>query len=271
MHTDRLGDVLMSGKPAIGIYIAEPNMVELAAHLGFDWFMIDLMFTSTDWGKLEYLMRTGEANEITPVVRVQSNPWLGYDHRVAVDVSRILGLGFQYVMVSNSGKREMEECAIVSREWHRRNSVVHPFGDFDEWEPGSAALAKRTHVFPQPETVQALRELQETVSIPEIDSAFIAMTDASKALTGVDRPAAKPDWYTKALWELVDEMVSATKARGGFLGANTSYAYDMREMTRRVERLHEHGVQMIMAQGATFLFQVAIGAFLREVHAAVGR
>jgi 2-keto-3-deoxy-L-rhamnonate aldolase RhmA len=52
-------------------------MVELAAFLGLDWFMIDMMFTVLDFGRTQLLIRTGEAAEITPVVRVQSNPWLG--------------------------------------------------------------------------------------------------------------------------------------------------------------------------------------------------
>ena len=34
--------------------------------------------------------------------------------------------------------------------------------------------------------------------------------------------------------------------------------------------LHDHGVQMIMAQGANFLFQVAMTAFLKEVRPLIG-
>lgn len=44
------------------------------------------MFTGLDFGRTLLLIRTGEAAEISPVVRVQSNPWLGYDPRIAVDV-----------------------------------------------------------------------------------------------------------------------------------------------------------------------------------------
>jgi hypothetical protein len=39
----------------------------------------------------------------------------------------------------------------------------------------------------------------------------------------------------------------------------------MVEIRRRIEHLQEHGVQMIMAQGANFLFQVAMNQMLKEL------
>ena len=62
----RLHRLIREGKTALGITIADVQMVELAAHLGFDWFMIDQMFTSNDWGKTQDLVRAGEAYGITP-------------------------------------------------------------------------------------------------------------------------------------------------------------------------------------------------------------
>jgi predicted ATPase len=36
-------------------------------------------------------------------------------------------------------------------------------------------------------------------------------------------------------------------------------------MKKRIRKLHEHGVQMIMAQGAPFLFQIAMNEFLGDL------
>jgi len=39
------------------------------------------------------MIRACEAAGITPVVRVHSDPWTVYDHRIAVDLSRLQGIG----------------------------------------------------------------------------------------------------------------------------------------------------------------------------------
>jgi 4-hydroxy-2-oxoheptanedioate aldolase len=258
---NRLLDKLTSGQRALGLYINSADMVDLCGHLGFDWFMIDQMFTSNDWGKTEDLIRAGDAANITPVVRVQSNPWMGYDHRIVVDVSRVLGIGAQFVLVSNSGLKEIEECAAVSGDWHKRALTVHPYSSFDEWDDVRDAQNEVTYVIPQPETQAALDAIEQYMQMDEIRAVFIAMTDASRVLTGKH----KPDFYDARLWEYVDRAVELGREYGVFIGANTSYAYSMEEIAKRVRMLDDHGVQMIMAQGANFLFQVAMNEFLAEV------
>ena len=261
-----LQEKLSDGDTALGLYINSPDMVELCGFLGFDWFMIDQMWTSNDWQKTEELIRTGEAAGITPVVRVQSNPWLGYDHRIAVDVSRVFGIGAQFVFVSNSGKEEIEECLEASRGWHKRIMTIHPYRSFDEWDTVHEKQVGETFVIPQPETKAGLEALEELIRNPDIRLVFIAMTDASRILTGSHRP----DFYHPALWEYVDRAVVLGKEHGVTVGANTSYAYTLEEMKNRTRRLHESGVKMIMIQGAPFLFQVAMTEFLADLRPALG-
>jgi 4-hydroxy-2-oxoheptanedioate aldolase len=259
----RLVEKLRDGKTALGLYINSPDMVDLCGHLGLDWFMIDQMFTSNDWGKTEALMHTGDAAGITPVVRVQSNPWLGYDHRLAVDVSRALGIGVQCVMISNSGRKEIDECVEVSHDWHRKAMTIHPYNDFSEWGTVHDRTVEDTYVIPQPETKQALDDIEDMIASSGVKCVFIAMTDASRVLTD----SHQPDFYDPRLWEYVDRAVELGREHGVAIGANTSYAYDLVEMRKRVEHLQEHGVQMIMAQGANFLFQIAMSQFMRELEA----
>jgi 4-hydroxy-2-oxoheptanedioate aldolase len=262
---NRLVEKFQSGKAALGLYVNSSDMVDLCGHLGFDWFMIDQMFTGNDWAKTETLMHVGEAAGIAPVVRVQSNPWLGYDHRIAVDVSRALGVGLQFVLVSNSGMKEIEECVEVSRDWHRKALTIHPYSSFEEWTAVHDRTVEDTYVIPQPETRRALDDVEAMIRLPGIKAVFIAMTDASRVITGSHRP----DFYDARLWEYVDRAVELGREHGVVIGANTSYAYSLVEMRKRVEHLQEHGVQMIMAQGANTLFQVAMSEFLRELQPAL--
>lgn len=266
MTNNPLLENMKSGRTSLGLYVNSPDMVELCAHLGFDWFMIDQMFTGLDWSKTEELIRAGEAAGITPVVRVQANPWIGYDHRIAVDVTRVQGIGAQFIFVSHSCKKEIEECIAVSRDWHRRALWIHPFKSFDEWDLTTDEMERETFIIPFPESKGALEELEETLSIPGVKALFIAMTDASRVITG----SAKPDFYHPKLWEYITKAVAIGKEKGIIIGANTSYAYNMEEMRKRTQRLHEAGIKMIMIQGAPFLFQVAVGQFLDTVKGDLG-
>lgn len=261
MFRNLMLEKLKSGGTALGLYINSPDMVELCAHLGFDYFIIDQMFSSNDWGKTEELIRTGEAAGITPMVRIQSNPWQGYDHRLAVDVTRALGVGAQFVTVSVSNKREVEECMEAGTDWHRKVMIIHWYKDYDEWVPKHSEQSKETFVMPLLESEGALAEMDDIIQMPAMKILRVAMTDSSRVLTG----GHKPDWYHPALWQRLDAAVALGKQHGVVIGANTSYAYSLEELQSRITRLHEHGVRMILVQGANFLFQVAMNEFLRPL------
>lgn len=250
-------------KTAIGLYVNDPDSVELCAHVGFDWFMIDQMFTALDWNKTQQMIRAGEAAGITPVVRVQSNPWIGYDHHIAVDVQRAQGIGAQFIRVSFSDKKEIEECLATAKDWHRKALWIHPFRDNNEWDAGIDEMAEATFIQPSAESKGALAAIDEVLEMPGLKTFNIAMTDASKMITG----EKKPDWYHLKLWQYVDKVVKAAERKGIMVSAGTSYAYSLKEMGERVRRLHGAGVRMILAQGAPFLLQLAAIELLDGVRA----
>ena len=258
MLKNPLLEKISGDRVALGMRINDPEMVELCAHLGFDWFMLDQMFTANDWGRTQDLIRTGEAAGLTPVVRVHSNPWLGYDHSIAVNVSRAHGIGAQFIMVSNSCKKEIEESLVVAKDWHAKALWIHPFKGLHDWAAKTDEMAQSTYIIPQPESLGALDDLEEILAMPEIKMLFMASTDASRVITG----AKNPDWNHPKLWEYMNRIVELGRKNGVVIGANTSYAYTLKELQQRVRRLHEAGVRMIMIQGSAFFFQVAMTEFL---------
>ena len=266
MAKNPLHEKLNNGRTAIGLWVNSPEIVELCGAIGFDWVMVDQMFSANDWQRTEELIRTSEAAGITPVVRIQSNPWLGYDHRLAVDVGRAIGIGAQFILVSNSGKQEIEECLVAAHDWHRRALTIHPYADVGVPLPGLAEQTFPPLVIPQPETEAGLASLEELIIHPEIHAVFIGMTDAGRAITG----QAQPNFNDPRLWRFVDRAVELGRANDVVVGANTSYAYNLAELRARVELLHEHGVRMIMVQGATFIFQVAALQLLGELKSILG-
>ena len=98
MAENRLRNAVNSGRTALGVWANDPETVELCAFMGFDWIMIDMMFTGMDFRDVQTMIRTCQGAGITPVVRMQMNPWHGYDAHMAVDLSRIQGIGAEYVL-----------------------------------------------------------------------------------------------------------------------------------------------------------------------------
>jgi 4-hydroxy-2-oxoheptanedioate aldolase len=250
---------LREGGTALGIRINSADMIDLCGHLGFDWFVIDQMFSANDWGRTEDFMRAGEAAGITPVVRVQANPWVGYDHRLAIEVSRALGIGMQFVMVSNSCKKEIDECIEVSKGWHRKAMIIHPHESEADWVVKRPQI--QNYIIPQPESTGALADLEDTIKHSGVKAVHFAMSDAVMAVTG----EKKPNWYHPKIWDYVDRVVALGKQYDCVIGANTSYGYDMGELVKRVRHLHEHGVRMIQVQSVNFIFQIVGTKFLREL------
>lgn len=249
MIKNPLLEKIKAKKTVLGCRCTNPDMVELCAHLGLDWFQIDMMWTPHDWSGVNQMILTGEAAGIIPTVRLQSYPWLGYDHRVPVDVSKANGIGAQFVQFSYSSKKEVEEAVFVSKDWHRKETLIHQIEDSE------------CFLIPAAETKGAFKDLEAVLAIPEIKIFFFSMTDASKIITG----QKKPDWYNAELWQYIAKAVKIGEKNGVIIGANTSYGDTMKEMRERVKRLHEAGIKMIMMQGSNYLFQTAMTEFLGGV------
>lgn len=258
---------LKAGKPSIGLWINSPDMVELCAHMGFDYFLSDQMYTGIDWGRTEEMVRAGKAAGITPIVRVQSNPWVGgYDPRIAADVLRARGVGANFIMISINDNRELTDALKITKDWHGRYFYVHPFRNLEEWGPVTEELAKETFIIPQIESKKGIEELEETLSIPGLKCYQISMSDGSREVTG----SAAPDWYSPKIWMYLEKAIAIAKKKGIAIVANTSFAYDMKEIEKRTKKLYDAGVDIIHVQGAPFLFQIAIGEYLNSVKKYMG-
>lgn len=252
---------MTEGRTSLGSSARDPNIVRQLAAVGFDWVQIDMMFTETDWNMVERLITTAEAVDITPVVRIQSNPHIGYDHRIAVDVTRAEGVGAQFIKMSYSCKKEIEECMAVSKDWHRRAAIVHPFKNFDEWDPKIKEMAAGTVIMPFAESKGGLSDMEEVLAIPGLKAFCIGLTDGSLSLSGTN----KPDWYHPKLWEMINKAVKIGNDRGIMISANTSYVYSLDELAKRAKRLHDAGVRCIFMQPQAFLFQLAYQPFMDSV------
>ena len=266
MLKNPLLDKIKANKPALGCATGDPHLVELLAQLGMDWFYIDHMFTDNDWEKTQTLLWAGEAAGITPVIRMQAHPWLGYDHRIAVDISRAQGIGAEFMLVSHSGKREIEEALHVAKDWHRRAMTVHPFKNLD-WASKVDQMTGQVYIIPHAESTGALEEIEETMALPDLKMFFVGMTDASLQITG----SKNPDIKNPKLWAYLKKVIDCAERNNIYVGANTSYAYTITGMRERVKMLVDAGFKFIMMQTAPFLFQIGMMELLDGIASDINR
>src|SRR4051812_5655595 len=62
---------IQSGKSLIGSYVTfpSPDVVELFAHAGMDYVIIDLQHASPDWQTLAHMLRAADAGGTASIVR----------------------------------------------------------------------------------------------------------------------------------------------------------------------------------------------------------
>jgi 4-hydroxy-2-oxoheptanedioate aldolase len=75
MKTNSMKAKLLAGEPVLGcsIMIPSPQAVEMIAHCGFDWVLIDLEHGTIDLETAEIMIMVAEANRITPIARPRTN------------------------------------------------------------------------------------------------------------------------------------------------------------------------------------------------------
>ena len=111
MQPNRVKKILREGGLALGTYvggIAEPQIVEIIGHAGFDAAFIDLEHTSFDLRDVQLMVMAAERVGITPIVRTP-----GFDPAF---ILRLLDMGVQGIQVPHiSDARAAREAVRAVR------------------------------------------------------------------------------------------------------------------------------------------------------------
>src|SRR5256885_9554377 len=135
MQPNRVKKILRSGDLALGTYtggIADPQIVEIIGHAGYDAAFIDMEHTSFDLRDIQLMVMAAERVGITPIVRTP-----GFDPAF---ILRLLDMGVQGIQVPHiSDARAAREAVKAVR--------YAPLGD-----RGMAGAARAPAVGPAPPT-----------------------------------------------------------------------------------------------------------------------
>lgn len=219
MRENRLKQLWAEGQPALGGWLTVPSSLsaEIFAHAGFDWICVDMQHGAIDYSDTLPMLQAISTTDTVPIVRV---PW----NEPGV-IMKALDAGAYGVIIPMVNSRAEAEAAVGACRYA-------PVG-YRSYGPARAALyAGRDYTLHANETVlcicmietkQAIENLDEILSIPGVDVAYIGPADLSISLGFPAAPYHEDPAYAGPVQAVVD----ACKKHGvvpGFHGGNTTNA-----------------------------------------------
>ncbi|WP_408008289.1 HpcH/HpaI aldolase family protein [Pseudalkalibacillus sp. A8] len=169
---------LSNGEKVLGSFIGiySPNLVELMGYSGFDFVVIDDEHGAFSHSELENMIRTAESVNVVPIVRVS------YDN---ASIQKALDRGAKGIQVPMVNTKEDAEKAVQKSKFPPRGTrgaaYSHRAARFGK-DSGSEFLEasdEKILVIPHIETLEAVENFKEIMTVDGIDMAFIGTTDLS--------------------------------------------------------------------------------------------
>ena len=251
MRKNLTKEKIRAGETAYGVFVNMgcPALVEVIGLLGFDYVLIDAEHGPMDLETCENMVRAADATNITPLIRVAIN--LQQNILRYLDIG---ALGVQMPLLNTKTDAESVVRSVKYRPEGRRGlagvraagyGLTGPLGDYVK------EANRETLVITQVETMEAVENIKDFLTIPEIDIVFIGPNDLSQAM-GYPGQTKHPE-VQKVIEKLVKEIHAAGKASG-------TVAYDLDTLRQCKERgfqfITYNVVPMIVKSGREYL-QVA--------------
>jgi len=242
-----LKEKLNQGKPVIGTFlqIGHPDVAEWLSHLEFDWLLLDAEHAPLDFQNLQQMMQAMNGTSCVPIVRPQWND--------PVIIKRVLDIGAYGVLVPWVNSKEEAESAVRACRYPPEGIRGHGPRRVGMFDPAYTETANRELLVAiQVETGEALKNLDEILSVDGIDACYIGPWDLSMSL-GFGVP---PNWENPQYLAAFDRVLESAKRHGKFAGMFSSI--------NNIEWALEKGFKFnTVGDDDTFLIQGATAALAK--------
>lgn len=180
---NRIKQALQAGQAVVGTMVVEirqPAVMQLLANAGFDFVIIDNEHGVFNPETIADLSRTAIYVGLTPIVRI---PDLTYPY-----IAQTLDAGAQGIMVPRITEPQQVRQAVQMMKYppvgQRGNALSRGYTNFKSGPVAEvmATVNQETMLIVQIETRPALENLEEIITVPGVDAAFIGPNDLSIAL-----------------------------------------------------------------------------------------
>jgi len=204
---------LREGKPIYGIFVnsASTAIAAQLSHLGYDWLLVDFQHGAMDNVTLSAMINAIHLGKSKVIVRVG-----GYQDRPGIQQSLDLGADGILIPYINTKQEAVEAVSCCLYPTTGTRSVYFPQPSTNEkgllGYVGNAN--KNILVAIQVETASCIQHIDEILSVPGLDMAFLGQNDLCLSM-GLFEKYVFPEMYSsKELSEAVQKMLTAcTKHR----------------------------------------------------------
>jgi len=186
MRANKLRGILDAGRPAIGGWCTIPSSVsaEIVASLGFEYICVDMQHGLMDFGGAVAMLQAISGYETTPIVRVPVG-----NHGVA---QRVLDAGAEGVIfpMTNTAA-ETREAVAACRYAPAGKRSMGPVRSYLHLGEDTHNADAQVMCMVMIETVEALANLDEILSVPGLDGVYVGPADLGLSLgleAGQDHP-----------------------------------------------------------------------------------
>jgi 4-hydroxy-2-oxoheptanedioate aldolase len=239
MRENTLKTIWARGEAVVNGWLSIPSSfsAEVMAHQGFDSLTVDMQHGVIDYQTAVTMLQSISTTPSVPLARV---PWNDPAH-----LMKILDAGVYGVICPMISTREQAEALVQAckypprgfRSWGPVRASIYAGSDY-----GDHANAEVV-VMPMIETAEALKNLDDILSVPGVDAIYVGPSDLSLAL------GYKPrlDQTDAAVVEAQKKIVAACKKHGVAAGIhNNTAAYAL--------QMIEQGYQFVtLASDSRFL------------------
>lgn len=217
IRVNRAKQKLQNGEVATIISgLQSSDIIDFLGPIGFDGAWIECEHGSVDWDTLGDMTRACDLWEMASITRVNSNdPGL---------ITRTLDRGSMGIVVPHVNSKESAEQAAQSAKYAPLGyrgmfGGRQSFGVADYFHQAN----DQTMVIVLLEEVEALENLDEILTVPDIDVFFVAPSDLSQTMGHIGNPG-HPD-VQKAIDEAIAKIVAAGKIPGTLANDGNVAAY----------------------------------------------
>jgi 4-hydroxy-2-oxoheptanedioate aldolase len=213
MRSNPMKAKFKAGEPALGmsVMIPSPQLVEMAGGLGFDWVLIDCEHGTIDLESAELLIMAAEASGVVPIVRPRSNSFS--------DIVQVMDRGAAGVQVPHVIDAAGARAAVDAIKFHPvgKRSLAAGTRASGYGYRGSAgdfvtAANRESLVCVQIEDEAALENVDEILTVEDIDVFFIGPSDLSQSMGYPGNPKAEP--VARAIETTLKKIVAAGRTPG---------------------------------------------------------
>lgn len=218
IRENKVKHILKNGGTVVGTFakFADPASVEIIGLSGFDFFVLDNEHVAMNRETMMNICRASDISSIVPIIRIRYN--------TPVEVMQALDAGALGVQIPNVDTFDQAQMAVESARYaplgNRGFAPSHRAGGYGLMDKQEYIQSSNKNVLTvlHCETMEAVKNLDQILELPELDVIFIGPMDLSQSLGADVMGNRNHPELNEVIDRVIKKVVDSGKAVGTIAG-----------------------------------------------------